>query len=85
MFMKCVKHSFGWGYRCQVSRAGVFRTMDLKDVVNKLNEFAPLRLAKEWDNVGLLVEPSNHIVSRILLTNDLTLKVSAKRVVLVLK
>ena len=75
MFVKCMKHSFGWGSRYQVSRSASCRTMDLKDIVNKLNEFAPLRLAKEWDNVGLLVEPSNHHVSRILLTNDLTLKV----------
>ena len=47
--------------------------MDLKEVVAKLNEFAPLHLAEKWDNVGLLVEPSgNHSVKSILLTNDLT-------------
>lgn len=31
--------------------------MDLKSVVEKLNFFAPLRLAESWDNVGLLIEP----------------------------
>lgn len=47
--------------------------MDLKEVTKKLNEFAPLHLAQNWDNVGLLVEPSPpHAVKSILLTNDLT-------------
>lgn len=31
--------------------------MDIKNVVEKLNAFAPLRLAENWDNVGLLIEP----------------------------
>lgn len=36
-------------------------------------DFAPLRLAEEWDNVGLLVEPDSKItVKRIMLTIDLT-------------
>ena len=47
--------------------------MDIRTVVRKLEEIAPLTLAEEWDNVGLLVEPSPpHTVSRLLLTNDLT-------------
>lgn len=50
--------------------------MELKDVVKKLHEFAPLQLAEKWDNVGLLVEPSPpHAVKSILLTNDLTERV----------
>lgn len=50
--------------------------MDLREVTNKLNEFAPLHLAEKWDNVGLLVEPSPpHSVKSILLTNDLTERV----------
>nr|XP_039250563.1 NIF3-like protein 1 [Styela clava] len=50
--------------------------MDLSIVVSALNRIAPIRLAAEWDNVGLLVEPSSpHLVQRIILTNDLTLNV----------
>lgn len=45
----------------------------LTDVVNALEKFAPLSLADSWDNVGLLVEPTEEkLVSHILLTNDLT-------------
>ncbi|KAL9981007.1 hypothetical protein ACROYT_G009659 [Oculina patagonica] len=55
--------------------------MDLKEVVTKLNEFAPLQLAEQWDNVGLLVEPSQpHSVKSILLTNDLTERVAQEAV-----
>ena len=47
--------------------------MELGKVVEKLEELAPSTLAEEWDNVGLLVEPSlPHLVRTILLTNDLT-------------
>ena len=59
-----------------LSRSRYYSSMDLKDVVKKLHEFAPLQLAEEWDNVGLLVEPSQpHFVKSLLLTNDLTEKV----------
>ena len=45
----------------------------LKDVVSAMNKFADTSLAASWDNVGLLVEPTeSKIVSHILLTNDLT-------------
>lgn len=47
--------------------------MDLTEIVRKLNSFAPTSLAGSWDNVGILVEPTPpHVVSKILLTNDLT-------------
>ncbi|XP_036612149.1 NIF3-like protein 1 [Trichosurus vulpecula] len=47
--------------------------MDLKTLVSSLNDFASLSLAENWDNVGLLVEPSPpHTVETLLLTNDLT-------------
>ncbi|XP_067650696.1 NIF3-like protein 1 [Haliotis asinina] len=50
--------------------------MELKKVVNILNEFANTSLAESWDNVGLLTEPSApHSVRTILLTNDLTVPV----------
>lgn len=55
--------------------------MELKEVVTKLNIFAPSQLAEKWDNVGLLVEPSPpHSVKSILLTNDLTERVAQEAV-----
>lgn len=64
-----------------LSRRGYYSTMELKEVVTKLNEFAPLQLAEKWDNVGLLVEPSQpHSVKSILLTNDLTERVAQEAV-----
>lgn len=47
--------------------------MELKEVLQVLEQLAPLSLAESWDNVGLLVEPSKpRPVKTILLTNDLT-------------
>jgi dinuclear metal center YbgI/SA1388 family protein len=47
--------------------------MDLKQVVKRLEEYAPLNIACDWDNVGLLVEPSGELrIERVLVTNDLT-------------
>ncbi|XP_066522186.1 NIF3-like protein 1 isoform X2 [Hoplias malabaricus] len=47
--------------------------MELKAVLEVLENLAPLSLAETWDNVGLLVEPSKpRPVKTILLTNDLT-------------
>lgn len=38
-----------------------------------MENFAPLSFAEKWDNVGLLVEPSQRMnIKTILLTNDLT-------------
>lgn len=45
----------------------------LSEVVQAMENFAPLSFAEKWDNVGLLVEPSQEtFVKKILLTNDLT-------------
>ena len=49
--------------------------MELKEVVKVFENFAPKKLAESWDNIGLLIEPSDLYVSKIMLTNDLTLKV----------
>lgn len=50
-----------------------FDGIPLREVTEKLTEFAPTTLAESWDNVGLLVEPCrNQLIKRILLTNDLT-------------
>lgn len=61
---------------CRTYFASRSYRMDLNAVVAKLESFAPVSLAEQWDNVGLLVEPSGpHKVDSILLTNDLTEKV----------
>ena len=46
----------------------------LAEVLDILHEIAPLELAAEWDNVGLLVQPNARAgkVGRLLLTIDLT-------------
>jgi len=51
----------------------VIRSMELKQVVSKLEEFASSKLAESWDNVGLLIEPSSEKQVKVaFLTNDLT-------------
>ena len=57
------------------------KKMNLEKVVRGLKAVAPINLAEGWDNVGLLTEPSPpHLVSKILLTNDLTLPVMEEAV-----
>lgn len=47
--------------------------MPLKEIVSAICKFADTSLAASWDNVGLLIEPTEpKNVSCILLTNDLT-------------
>lgn len=47
--------------------------MDLRAVVAALDKIAPTIAAEPWDNVGLLLEPSQSSnIQRVLLTNDLT-------------
>jgi dinuclear metal center YbgI/SA1388 family protein len=47
--------------------------MNLITVVKRLEQYATKKLACDWDNVGLLVEPSADMnIEKILLTNDLT-------------
>ena len=49
--------------------------MELQRIVSELHKMFPPCLAEDWDNVGLLVEPSSHVqqlVNHIVLTNDLT-------------
>lgn len=45
----------------------------LAKIVTSLDDFAPTKTAESWDNVGLLIDPmSKDLISKILLTNDLT-------------
>ncbi|XP_022103731.1 NIF3-like protein 1 [Acanthaster planci] len=60
---------------CQMARSNstLSKGMDLKEVLRILYRFAPCSLAEDWDNVGLLVEPTPpHQVTTMFLTNDLT-------------
>ncbi|MBN1943739.1 MAG: Nif3-like dinuclear metal center hexameric protein [Phycisphaerae bacterium] len=54
--------------------------MNVRDICNVLGEIAPLSLAAEWDNVGLLVGDGRAAVRKILLCIDLTEKVLAEAV-----
>lgn len=65
--------------RCLIRNSNIKKTfystqsMDLRKLVQRLNEYANKDLACDWDNVGLLVEPSDSLqVKRVLVTNDLT-------------
>ena len=59
--------------RCTLHTQAVLCYMELRSIVAKLEEIAPTSAAQEWDNVGLLVEPSRkQLIERIFVTNDLT-------------
>lgn len=58
-------------------------TVSLQHVLDQLERLAPLHLAADWDNVGLLVEPSPTaaaMIERIHLTIDLTETVLAEAI-----
>jgi len=46
--------------------------MKIKDIAVKIEEIIPLKLAQDWDNVGLLIGDSQKDVKNILLTIDVT-------------
>ena len=46
--------------------------MKIKDIAEKIEEIAPLKLAQDWDNVGLLIGDAEKDVKNILLTIDIT-------------
>ncbi len=49
--------------------------IQLNTMISQVKDYAPLYLADQsWDNVGLLVEPTddNPTIERVFLTNDLT-------------
>ena len=52
--------------------------MKIKEIIGKIDEIIPLKLAQDWDNVGLLIGNPNKIVKNILLTIDLTREVLAE-------
>jgi dinuclear metal center YbgI/SA1388 family protein len=46
--------------------------MKIDEIAQAVEEIAPLRLAQEWDNVGLLIGDPNKTIKNILLTIDTT-------------
>ncbi len=46
--------------------------MKVKDIINVIEDFAPLNIQEEWDNSGLIVGSPNDEVSSILLALDCT-------------
>lgn len=52
--------------------------MKIKDIAEKIEKIAPLKLAQSWDNVGLLIGDPQRNVKNILLTIDVTGEVLAE-------
>jgi len=52
--------------------------MKIKDIAATIDEIIPLKLAQDWDNVGLLIGDSQKDVNNILLTIDITRDVVAE-------
>jgi len=46
--------------------------MKVKDIAEKIEKIVPLKLAQDWDNVGLLIGDPQRDVKNILLTIDVT-------------
>jgi dinuclear metal center YbgI/SA1388 family protein len=46
--------------------------MKVKDIAAAIEKIVPLKLAQDWDNVGLLIGEPQHNVKNILLTIDVT-------------
>lgn len=52
--------------------------MKIKDIAEKIEKIAPLDLAQDWDNVGLLIGDPQRNAKNILLTIDITKEVLAE-------
>jgi len=52
--------------------------MKIKDITERIEKIAPLNLAQDWDNVGLLIGDARKNVKTILLTIDVTSDVVAE-------
>ena len=46
--------------------------MKIREIAERIEEIVPLKLAQDWDNVGLLIGDSQKVVKNILLTIDVT-------------
>ena len=52
--------------------------MKIKDIAERIEKIVPLKLAQDWDNVGLLIGDAQKNVKNILLTIDVTNDVVAE-------
>ncbi|MFA5252592.1 MAG: Nif3-like dinuclear metal center hexameric protein [Phycisphaerae bacterium] len=52
--------------------------MKIKDIADKIEKIVPLKLAQDWDNVGLLIGDPQQNIKNILLTIDITKDVLAE-------
>ena len=52
--------------------------MKVKDIASTIEKLVPLKLAQDWDNVGLLIGDARRNVKNILLTIDVTREVLAE-------
>ncbi len=52
--------------------------MKIKDIAERIETIVPLKLAQDWDNVGLLIGNAQKNVKKILLTIDVTGDVAAE-------
>lgn len=52
--------------------------MKIKDIAKKIDQMIPLKLAQDWDNVGLLIGNPDDNAKNILLTIDITKDVVAE-------
>jgi dinuclear metal center YbgI/SA1388 family protein len=52
--------------------------MKIKDIAEKIEKITPLKLAQDWDNVGLLIGDPQQNIKNILLTIDITKDVLAE-------
>ena len=50
--------------------------LNLADVIASLEHLAPLRLAADWDNVGLLVATKKPVIHRVMPCLTLTIDVA---------
>jgi dinuclear metal center YbgI/SA1388 family protein len=48
------------------------KQMKIKDIAEKIEKIVPLKLAQDWDNVGLLIGDPQRNVKNIMLTIDIT-------------
>jgi len=46
--------------------------MEVKDIAQEIEKIVPLKLAQDWDNVGLLIGDARQNVENVLLTIDIT-------------
>ena len=51
-------------------------SVSIKSVISAIEELAPTHLAEKWDNVGLLIGNPNQMISKVLVTLDVTLDVA---------